>query len=142
MFGVTTVGTGTVAAAVEWRLLLLALVDLGVDEGKSDLLTQLRRSSGIRPMIARRTSCAASSRISLAPVSVYQAACGEQMRFGASRSGPMQRNSVYRQNRLPKTRAHFQLAFLPSSRSGFFRIFLKCGCMRYRIDAFSHFWRG
>lgn len=40
------------------------------------------------PVMARRISRAASSRISMDACSLYQAACGVQMRLGASFRGP------------------------------------------------------
>lgn len=55
---------------------------------KYSLLTQFRSDSGIRPTIARRISDAAISRSSVHDASEYQAACGVQMRLGASFSGP------------------------------------------------------
>lgn len=55
---------------------------------KYSLLTQFLSTSGIFPTIARRISVAAISRSSVADASLKKAACGVQIRFGASFSAP------------------------------------------------------
>ncbi|KFM62828.1 hypothetical protein X975_11971, partial [Stegodyphus mimosarum] len=55
---------------------------------KYSLLTQFRSESGIRPTIALLISLAAISRNSVELASLYHAACGVQMRLGASFNGP------------------------------------------------------
>ena len=75
------------------------------DCGKYSLLTQLRSESGIRPQIARLISVAAISRSSLHDASEYHAACGVQIRFGASLRGPVEDVPVdeFREKRGEKT---------------------------------------
>lgn len=64
------------------------MTDQGAEVTKNSLLTQFRKLSGMRPVIARRISVAAASLISSDACSLYQAVCGVQMRFGASFNGP------------------------------------------------------
>ena len=50
-----------------------------------------RRSGGVLPVMARRTSRAASSRASTEACSLYQDVWGVQIRLGASFSGPVEK---------------------------------------------------
>lgn len=53
------------------------------------------------PVIALRISRAASSRISIEACSLYQAACGVQIRFGASFNGPwLKLNEILKQDQM------------------------------------------